>query len=203
MLATRCTRCIKRLIDLFPTWMRLTKVCLIRCPYLFELDDVTFWSHLKQNLLSSSSSIYVSFFSWCATPVLLFSALPRSLTFPSYTIMCVHIIQRDDRARAASIIYFLFSLFFFWLLSRSSLPVLRRPACVPGSKTFAVWACQHALLFSSLPLPIQLRCCRNQLRFVTVTTVYHRLTWLIKPLLFPSFSITEKYTKVFKKSGTV
>jgi hypothetical protein len=37
------------------------------------------------------------------------------------------------------------------------------------------------------------RCCRNQLWFVTVTTVYHRLTWLIKPLLFLLFSITEKY----------
>lgn len=128
-------------------------------PISFELDDVTFWSHLKQNLLSSSSSICILFFAWCAAPVLLFSALPRSLTFPSYTIMCVHIIQRGS-ARALPLIYifsifsFLFSRFFsFWLLSRSSLPVLRRPARVPGSKTCAVWACQHALLFSSPLLP--------------------------------------------------
>ncbi len=152
MLATRCTRCIKRRIDLFPTWMRLTKVCLIRCPYLSSWMMWPFEVIWNKTFCLLLLLLYASFFSWCAAPVLLFSALPRSLTFPLlHDYVCTY-NTAGLRARAASIIYFLF--FFFWLLSRSSLPVLRRPACVPGSKTCAVWACQHALLFSSLPLPI-------------------------------------------------
>lgn len=96
------------------------------------------------------------------------------------------------RARAASNIYFLFFL-FSGCCHEALCPFCGGQLVCREVKHVR---CERVSTRSFSLLPSShtaRRCCRNQLWFVTVTTVYHRLTWLIKPLLFLLFSITEKY----------
>lgn len=95
-------------------------------------------------------------FSWCAARLVVFCLAALADISLLHDYVCTY-YTAGPRARCLYYIFYIFSFlffsFFFFFLAVVTKLFARFAAaslCVPGSKTCAVWACQHALLFSSL-----------------------------------------------------